>query len=167
MEPVSPSTVRSSPSVAGQPVVGFGRGARVVTRSTADVSQLERSLEQVAAILGVLRSGGAYVPLDPKWPLERRRFVAVDAGCARCGARYLLPDGTPLGSTRCSGCGAMGLEGVTHGAIGETEPGRCPSCSAQLRAPAITAEHGPRYHVRCPACGQAVRPIPSAQPAPE
>ena len=107
----------------------------------------------------------AAVQLSPRM---QETGAAVDAGCARCGARYLLPDGTPLGSTRCSGCGAMGLEGVTHGAIGETEPGRCPSCSAQLRAPAITArEHGPRYHVRCPACGQAVRPIPSAQPAPE
>ena len=35
VEPVSPSTVRSSPSVAGRPVVGFGRGTRVAQGSKA------------------------------------------------------------------------------------------------------------------------------------
>jgi len=36
---------------------------------------LERSLEMVIALLGVLKSGGAYLPLDPKAPLDRQRFV--------------------------------------------------------------------------------------------
>ena len=43
--------------------------------------QLDRSLEQVVGVYGVLLSGGAYLPLDPKWPVERRRFMVEDAAC--------------------------------------------------------------------------------------
>lgn len=40
---------------------------------------VERGLEMVVALLGVLKSGGAYVPLDPEYPPERLRFIAEDA----------------------------------------------------------------------------------------
>ena len=40
---------------------------------------MERSLDVVVALLGVLKSGGAYVPLDPAYPDERLRFVIEDA----------------------------------------------------------------------------------------
>jgi amino acid adenylation domain-containing protein len=40
---------------------------------------LDRSLEMVAALLGVLKTGAAYVPLDPAYPLERLRFTIEDA----------------------------------------------------------------------------------------
>jgi amino acid adenylation domain-containing protein len=40
---------------------------------------LERSPEQVAAILATLKAGGAYVPLDPQSPTERLRFILQDA----------------------------------------------------------------------------------------
>ncbi|HEY0375500.1 MAG TPA: condensation domain-containing protein, partial [Pyrinomonadaceae bacterium] len=36
---------------------------------------LERSIEMVAAVLGVLKAGGAYLPLDPEYPAERLRFM--------------------------------------------------------------------------------------------
>ena len=39
---------------------------------------MERSLEMVVAILGVLKSGGAYVPLDPAYPAERLAFMLED-----------------------------------------------------------------------------------------
>lgn len=51
---------------------------------------------------------------------------ATDAGCARCGARYSLPDGTPLRTTRCGLCRSFGLVGVTTGPVRETEPAWCP-----------------------------------------
>jgi amino acid adenylation domain-containing protein len=41
---------------------------------------MERSAELVMGMLGVLKAGGAYVPLDPKYPLERLRLIAADAG---------------------------------------------------------------------------------------
>ncbi len=41
---------------------------------------LERSIEQVIALLGILKSGGAYLPLDPAYPEERLRFMVQDAG---------------------------------------------------------------------------------------
>ena len=39
---------------------------------------LERSLEMVVGILGVLKAGGGYVPLDPRYPQERLSFVLQD-----------------------------------------------------------------------------------------
>ncbi|MCM3338074.1 non-ribosomal peptide synthase/polyketide synthase [Paenibacillus sp. MER TA 81-3] len=39
---------------------------------------MERSVELIIAVLGVLKSGGAYVPLDPHYPKERLRFIMDD-----------------------------------------------------------------------------------------
>jgi amino acid adenylation domain-containing protein/non-ribosomal peptide synthase protein (TIGR01720 family) len=46
---------------------------------------VERSIEMIVGILGILRSGAAYVPLDPKYPRERLAFMTRDSG-----ARLLL-----------------------------------------------------------------------------
>ncbi len=40
---------------------------------------VERSLEMVIGILGILKVGGAYVPLDPGYPTERLSFMLEDA----------------------------------------------------------------------------------------
>jgi amino acid adenylation domain-containing protein len=39
----------------------------------------DRSLDQVAGLLGILHAGAAYVPIDPEYPAERRRFMLADA----------------------------------------------------------------------------------------
>jgi amino acid adenylation domain-containing protein len=41
---------------------------------------LERSVELVIAILGVVKAGGAYVPIDPDYPESRLEFVLQDSG---------------------------------------------------------------------------------------
>ena len=41
---------------------------------------VERSLEKMIAILGVLKAGGAYLPLDADYPMERLTFMLEDAG---------------------------------------------------------------------------------------
>ncbi|MCP5053166.1 MAG: amino acid adenylation domain-containing protein, partial [bacterium] len=41
---------------------------------------MDRSLEMMVAILGVLKSGGAYVPLSPSFPGERIKTMMDDAG---------------------------------------------------------------------------------------
>ncbi|TAJ10736.1 MAG: hypothetical protein EPO68_14930, partial [Planctomycetota bacterium] len=40
---------------------------------------VERSVEMVVAVLGVLKAGGAYLPLDPALPAERIAFMIADA----------------------------------------------------------------------------------------
>jgi len=40
---------------------------------------MERSLEMVIGLLGVLKAGAAYVPLDPGYPAKRLKFMAEDA----------------------------------------------------------------------------------------
>ncbi len=40
---------------------------------------LDRSLDLVVAVLGVLKAGGAYLPLDPEYPAARLRFMVEDA----------------------------------------------------------------------------------------
>ncbi|MHC5860260.1 amino acid adenylation domain-containing protein [Nostoc sp.] len=40
---------------------------------------VERSLEMVVGLLGILKTGAAYVPLDPEYPTERLAFMLEDA----------------------------------------------------------------------------------------
>ncbi len=40
---------------------------------------MQRSLEMVIGLLGILKSGGAYVPLDPDYPADRLAFLLDDA----------------------------------------------------------------------------------------
>ena len=40
---------------------------------------VNRSIEMVVAILGVLKAGGAFIPLDPSYPRERLAFILDDA----------------------------------------------------------------------------------------
>jgi len=41
---------------------------------------LDRSLDMVVALLGVLKAGAAYVPLDPTYPADRLAFMVEDSG---------------------------------------------------------------------------------------
>jgi amino acid adenylation domain-containing protein len=40
---------------------------------------VERSLEMVVGVLGILKAGATYVPLDPAYPLDRLTFMLEDA----------------------------------------------------------------------------------------
>lgn len=52
---------------------------------------MARSVDMLAAVLGVLKAGGAYVPLDPAYPADRLGFIAADAG-----VKIALTDGRIL-----------------------------------------------------------------------
>ena len=43
---------------------------------------IERSLEMVIGILGILKSGGAYVPIDPAYPQDRISYMLEDTGAS-------------------------------------------------------------------------------------
>jgi amino acid adenylation domain-containing protein len=57
---------------------------------------LERSLDLLVAVLGVLKAGGAYLPLDPSYPADRLAYMISDAGApvllTQRSLRELLPD---------------------------------------------------------------------------
>lgn len=40
---------------------------------------MERSLEMIVSLLGILKAGAGYVPLDPSYPKERLAFIMADA----------------------------------------------------------------------------------------
>ncbi|MGF7179802.1 non-ribosomal peptide synthetase [Tunturiibacter psychrotolerans] len=41
---------------------------------------LERSIDLVVVLLGIMKAGGAYVPLDPRYPPDRVAFMLDDSG---------------------------------------------------------------------------------------
>lgn len=41
---------------------------------------LDRSVDMLATLLGILKAGAGYVPLDPAFPTERLAYMAADAG---------------------------------------------------------------------------------------
>jgi amino acid adenylation domain-containing protein len=43
---------------------------------------MERSVEMVVGIYGIIKAGGAYVPLDPEYPKERLTFILKDTQAA-------------------------------------------------------------------------------------
>ncbi|HEY0375489.1 MAG TPA: amino acid adenylation domain-containing protein, partial [Pyrinomonadaceae bacterium] len=70
---------------------------------------LDRSVEMVAAVLGVLKAGGAYLPLDPEYPAERLRFMLEDAGARVVLTKQALMGLWPAGEEKllCLDAGAV------------------------------------------------------------
>ena len=50
---------------------------RGVRRGDLVAIRLERSIDQLIGVLGVLLSGAAYVPIDPDGPAARQRFMLL------------------------------------------------------------------------------------------
>jgi len=59
--------------------LAYGLCARGIGRDDLVAVCLDRSIEQIVSILGVLLAGAAYVPIDPRGPAERRRFMLEDS----------------------------------------------------------------------------------------
>ena len=56
--------------------------ARGVKRGGLVGIALDRGIDMLAGLLGVLKAGAGYVPLDPQFPAERLAYMAGDAGLA-------------------------------------------------------------------------------------
>jgi amino acid adenylation domain-containing protein len=53
--------------------------ARDIARDDLVAVCIDRSIDLVISVLGVLQAGAAYVPIDPQGPAERRRFMLEDS----------------------------------------------------------------------------------------
>ncbi|MEU1516068.1 amino acid adenylation domain-containing protein [Streptomyces sp. NPDC005811] len=56
-------------------LVGVGVGPECVVAIS-----MERSVELVVGLLGIMKAGGAYLPLDPGYPVERLAYMLADSG---------------------------------------------------------------------------------------
>jgi non-ribosomal peptide synthetase component F len=62
---------------------------------------LERSLEMIVGLLGILHSGAAYVPLDPADPAARLSFKMEDSGAALVLTQNSLVARLSLNAAKC------------------------------------------------------------------
>jgi amino acid adenylation domain-containing protein len=60
--------------------VAAALAARGATRDTLVGLALERSLDMMVGVLGILKAGAAYLPLDPAYPPDRLAFMLQDSG---------------------------------------------------------------------------------------
>lgn len=75
---------------------------------------LDRSIDMVVALLGVLKAGGAYLPLDPAYPAQRLQAMSRDAG-----VRIVLTQERVLATTvdLAPAIRAIALDGTARPAI--------------------------------------------------
>ncbi|WP_432403808.1 amino acid adenylation domain-containing protein [Wukongibacter sp. M2B1] len=50
-----------------------------VTRDSIVGIMVERSLEMIIGIMGIMKAGGAYLPIDPKYPKDRIQYMIEDS----------------------------------------------------------------------------------------
>ena len=85
------------------------RLARLGVRAEVPVGvMMERSLELVVALLGVLKTGGAYVPMDPSYPPDRLALMMEDSE-ARLGSQMQTLAGLLCSSQFAEG-GTLGAQ---------------------------------------------------------
>ncbi|ANN73802.1 amino acid adenylation domain-containing protein [Bordetella bronchialis] len=98
---------------------------------------LDRSIEWVAAMLGILKCGAAYLPLDPAYPEERLALYIADSG-----ARHIIADAAHrhLGGDR-----ALTMEELANGAyVDEAGSPGTPPVATGPSEPSVDGGH-PAY----------------------
>ncbi|MEM8583196.1 MAG: amino acid adenylation domain-containing protein [Bacteroidota bacterium] len=60
---------------------------------------IDRSVEMIIGIWGILRAGGAYVPMDPEYPADRLQFMVDDADLTLIVGRELEVTNRSVGIT--------------------------------------------------------------------
>ncbi len=62
---------------------------------------IERSLEMMIGILGILKAGGVYFPIDPSYPEERKAFLLADGAPAVLLTQMSLRNAIPASEVEC------------------------------------------------------------------
>jgi amino acid adenylation domain-containing protein len=73
--------------------MGAGRRTRVALC-------VERSLDRVVGLLGILKTGGVYVPVDPSLPIDRMQFEIEDAKATLVVTQQGVLDKFPIRNTK-------------------------------------------------------------------
>ena len=77
---------------------------------------LEKSIELVAAVLGILKAGAAYLPVDIEYPQERKKYILEDSG-----ADLLFAQNTRAEQLEWKGQ-VMDIEPLSADQVGEEDP---------------------------------------------
>ena len=67
------------------------RGGPLVGPDALVAISVERSLEMMVGLLGILKAGAAYVPVDPAYPAERMRYILEDSKPVALLTHSLIP----------------------------------------------------------------------------
>ncbi|RKW44866.1 MAG: amino acid adenylation domain-containing protein, partial [Lautropia sp.] len=113
-------------------------GAPLVGPDALVAISVERSLEMVVGLLGILKAGAAYVPVDPEYPADRIAYMLRDSQAKvlltqrtlqeRLQAAARVVDGSGPGISRPEDAGGVGesgagAEGADAEGTGETAGG--------------------------------------------
>jgi amino acid adenylation domain-containing protein len=83
---------------------------------------MDKSLDLVPAVLGVVKAGAAYIPVDPNYPADRMQFMLADANPKVLLTHAVHLTGLPPSTTEVLAIDAPGM----LDAMGEENP---PSCA--------------------------------------
>ena len=92
---------------------------------------LERGVQMLVAVLGVIKAGGAYVPLDPSYPEERVVFMLQDSEAGVLLTEERLLAGMPAGSVRVV-CVDRDAEAIAQQSGDDLKTGPVPSDLAYM-----------------------------------
>ena len=84
---------------------------------------IERSLEMIIGLLGILKAGAAYLPLDPSYPKERLAFMLEDSRASMLISQHRMNRQLPSGKWR-----TVALD--EEKARINKEPSQCPNSKA-------------------------------------
>ena len=87
-------------------------GAALVVPDARVAICVERSLEMVVGLLGILKAGAAYVPVDPEYPQDRIAYVLQDAGAKVLLTQGHLRDGLLSLEAAASGSGSSSAASI-------------------------------------------------------
>ncbi|WP_342089473.1 non-ribosomal peptide synthetase, partial [Dyadobacter sp. OTU695] len=102
------------------------RGVGVGPESLVGIC-LERGIDMVVGILGILKSGGAYLPIDPDYPVERIGYMISDSQVS-CVVSSAALSGRLPGS-----CHVIQLDGADRERVG--------ACSSEVVFSGVTSSN--------------------------